>query len=81
VLYSMTDLVEQLETYIRSTKLPVSKFARTWSRLHPHQVTIPLECSPLTARFFISNVTAALAILASRQNPARSSRQSALLQP
>jgi hypothetical protein len=78
---SITELVEQLEVYVRSTRLPVSKFARSWGQLHPHQVTVPLDCGALTARFFTSNVMAALAILAARQNPAQSSPQPALPEP
>jgi hypothetical protein len=80
VLCSITELAEQLEIYVQSTKLPLTKFIRSWSHLHPHQVTVPLECSPLTALFFTSNVMAALAILVSRQTPAQSSLQSSLLQ-
>jgi hypothetical protein len=69
VLCSVGELVDQLDMYLRSARLPLSVIARTWDRLQPYRVTIPVECSPLTARFFAANVTAALAVLQVRQTP------------
>lgn len=77
VLCSLAELVVQLESYMRSTPLPLSMVVRAWSQLQPHRVTIPLDCSPLTARFFASNVIAALAVLETRQKAAGPHRQSA----
>jgi hypothetical protein len=68
VLCSVKELVNQLEIYVRSTRLPLSDIIHTWARLQPYRVTIPLECGSLTARFFASNVMAALAILQSRES-------------
>jgi hypothetical protein len=66
-LCSIPELVGHLELYVGTTHLPPLDFIRAWRSLHPYRVTIPLECSSLTARFFACNVTAALAILESRQ--------------
>jgi hypothetical protein len=66
VLCSVAELVEQLDIYIRSTRLSVSEVVLFWERLQPYRVAVPHECSSLTARFFVSNVTAALEVLASR---------------
>src|SRR5579863_4796112 len=60
---SMRELVEHLEVYARCTRLPCSDFIRTWDRLQPYRVTIPLDCSVLAAQLFASNVKTALAIL------------------
>ncbi len=60
---SVKELVEHLETYVRCTRLPCSDFVRTWDRLQPYRVTIPLDCSGLAAQLFASNVRTALAIL------------------
>jgi hypothetical protein len=70
VLCSVRQLVEQLEIYVRSTRLPLSDVIRAWERLQPYRVTIPLECSLFAGYFFCLNVRAALAILQSRQNRA-----------
>lgn len=67
-LCSVRELVEQLEVYVRSTSLSSAEVMYTWERLQPYRVTIPLECSPLIARLFVSNVRAAVAVLQSRQN-------------
>jgi hypothetical protein len=75
VLLSVRELVEELEIYVRSTQVQLADFIRAWRRLHSYQVTIPLECSSLTARFFASNVTAALVILESRQARLRQGSQ------
>lgn len=76
LLYSVKELVDEIEIYVRSTGLPLPDIIRAWRRLQPHRVTIPLECSNLTVRYFDSNVTAALAILQSRQDRVRPNPQS-----
>lgn len=70
VLCPLKELVEQLELYASSNCLGPSELVRIWERLQPYRATVPLECSPLTARFFVSNVKTALAILQSRQGRA-----------
>ena len=81
VLHSVAELVEEVEIYVRSTRLPLSTVVRAWSRLQPYQVTIPADCSSLTARLFASNVMAALAVLASREGLVRPDPQSASRRP
>lgn len=69
---SVRELVEHLEVYARYTHLPCADFIRTWDRLQPYRVTIPLDCSAFAAQFFASNVRTALAILdfgQSRRSP------------
>lgn len=77
VMCPVKELVEQLEIYVRSNGSTFSDFVRVWEKLQPYTVTIPLECSPLTARFFALNIRAALAILQCRQSRAHLDPQSA----
>lgn len=70
VLCPLNELVEQLELYASSNCLGPSALVRIWERLQPYRAAVPLECSPLTTRFFVSNVKTALAILQSRQSRA-----------
>lgn len=70
VLLSVRELAQELEAYLSWTQLPVVEFARAWSRLQPYRITIPLDCSPITARFFATSVTAALAVVQTRQSRA-----------
>ena len=67
---SVNEFAEQLDMYIRSTRLRLNDVIRAWERLQPYRVTVPLECSPLAARLFVSNVMAALGVLESRQRQA-----------
>src|SRR5215467_6407442 len=65
VLCSVQELVTELELYEGSN--PGCDLAATWKRLRPYRVVTPLECSPLTMKFFDLNVTFALEILEGRQ--------------
>ncbi len=78
VLCSVKELVEQLELYARSNCSTAAELVRIWEKLQPYRVTVPSECSPLAACFFVSNIRAALAILQSRQLRAHREAQSAL---
>lgn len=74
VLCSVNQLAEELDVYVQSTRLPLYQVVHAWKQLQPYRIAIPLECSPLTARFFATNVMAALEILETRQadpHPAR----------
>jgi hypothetical protein len=62
------DLVKQLETYVSSTHARPVEVLEAWKKLEPYRVTIPLECAPLAAEFFFSNVRIGLAILQARQD-------------
>ena len=77
VLCPLKELVEQLELYASSNCSGPSELVRIWERLQPYRATVPLECSPLAARLFVSNVMIALAILQSRHDRARPERLSA----
>jgi len=77
VLLPLKGLVEQLELYAASNCSTSLELVRTWERLQPYRVTVPLECSRLPARLFVSNITAALAVLQARQLRTRPERQSA----
>ena len=70
VLCPVEALVEQLELYVRSNASTFSEFVRVWEKLQPYTVTVPLDCSPFTARFFALNIKTALAILQCRQSRA-----------
>ena len=78
---SMNRLVEQLELYASSHCSTPCELVRIWEKLQPYRSTIPFECSPLAARFFISNVRAALAVVQSRQLRAPQEPLSALPAP
>lgn len=77
VLCPLKELVEQLELYASSNCSGPSELVRIWERLQPYRATVPLECNPLTAHLFVSNVKTALAILQSRQRRVRRERLSA----
>jgi len=81
VLCSVKELVEELELYADSNCTTASELVRVWEKLQPYRIAVPLECSPLAARFFTSNVRTALAILQSRQLRARREELSALPSP
>jgi hypothetical protein len=74
-LCSIQELVAELEIYEATN--PGCDLAKTWKRLRPYRVVIPLNCSPLTMKFFDSNVTVALEILELRQVRVGQGRQPA----
>ncbi len=76
---SVRDLVEHLEVYARCTHIARADFIRTWDRLQPYRVTIPLDCGPFAAQLFASNVRTALAILEFGQSRRPPDLQSASL--
>lgn len=70
LLCPVGDLAGQLDAYLRSTHLPLIDVVRAWAQLQPYRLAVPLECGALSARFFETNVTAALVVLQSRQKGA-----------
>jgi hypothetical protein len=62
------ELVKELEAYIAYARVSPLELVRAWDRLESYQVTIPMECGPVTARFFCSNVMAALAVVGCRHS-------------
>jgi hypothetical protein len=78
VLCPVKQLVEQLELYANSNCSTALELARVWQKLQPYSVAVPMDCSPLASRLFISNIRAALTILQSRQLRAHQEPLSAL---
>jgi hypothetical protein len=72
---SLESLAEELECYLRSSGLYPEDFLAAWSKIEPYRVAVPLDCDPLSARLFCSNVRIALAVLASRLKDGRADRQ------
>jgi hypothetical protein len=70
--YSLEELVEQLKTYFDSSHESAEEILRTWQKLEPYRIAIPVEVNPAVARLFLSNVRLALAIWRSRQDQAQS---------
>ena len=63
---SLEDMVEELEVYACANQIEMAELIRTWENLQPYRIARPLECDPVTAELFASNVTVALTILRSR---------------
>lgn len=66
--YSLEELVEQLRIYFESSHDGAGEILRTWQKLEPYRIAIPVEVNPAVARLFLSNVRLALAIWRSRQD-------------
>jgi len=71
---SLENLVRDLAIYLQSSRENPEEFLRTWQRLEPYQIAIPMEVNPTVARHFASNVRLALAVLRFRQEPNHSDR-------
>jgi hypothetical protein len=66
---SLEELVAQLQMYLDCSPENPGEVLRTWQKLEPYRVAIPLEVNPAVARLFVSNVRLALAIWRQRQEP------------
>jgi len=60
--YSLERLVEQLQTYLDCSHETPADVLRTWQKLEPYRVAIPVEVNPAVARLFLSNIRLALAV-------------------
>jgi len=60
---SLQDLVEQLRAYIESTGAEQQKVLHSWRQLEAYRVLIPVNCDPLSADYFITNLRIALEAL------------------
>jgi hypothetical protein len=69
-MYSLEELVRELEVYLHASHEPPVDVLRTWQKLEPYRIAIPLEVNPVVARLFLSNVRLALAIWRHRQEQA-----------
>lgn len=76
-LCPLEELVRQLEIYLQSTHENPDDVLRTWRTLKSYRVIVPLECDPLAAKLFVSNIKIALAVLQSRQRGGAADGQSA----
>lgn len=63
----LKDLVEQLETYMISTRTNPADFISTWKDLAPYRVAIPVGTDSLAVELLFSNLKIALAILERQQ--------------
>ncbi len=63
---SLEHLVHQLQLYVSSARVPPAELLEVWRTLEPYRVTIPLDCDPLSAELFFSNVRIALEVLQTR---------------
>src|SRR2546430_1920723 len=60
---SLQELVGELEVYVNSSGQSREEVLHVWQKLEPYRVALPVDVSPAIARFFVSNVKLALAIL------------------
>jgi hypothetical protein len=63
VYFPLAELARQLETYVSVIPEAPSNILRTWSKLEPFRVLIPMNSDQLSAELFVSNVRVALTIL------------------
>ncbi|HWG59319.1 MAG TPA: hypothetical protein VN661_09755 [Candidatus Acidoferrales bacterium] len=63
----LSELVAQLDGYIKSTFCEAGIFFSTWRKLEPYRVAIPMNADPVAAELLFSNFKVALAILEARQ--------------
>jgi hypothetical protein len=61
-LTSLEGLFAELERYIRFECARPQELLATWEDLEAYRILVPTHVDPLTARIFVSNVRAALAI-------------------
>jgi len=60
---SVKELVLQLEGYMRAAGIDAAEFFKSWNRLEPYRVAVPVDTEPLAADFLCCNLKTALAIL------------------
>ncbi len=66
--YSLEALVAEIEIYARASREGTATIVRTWQKLEPYRVAVPLHLNPTIVHVFVSNIRIALAILRHRQN-------------
>jgi hypothetical protein len=65
--YSLEELVAELGNYLNAPGQNRAEVLRMWQKLEPYRVAIPMGANTVVARFFLSNLRLALAILRQRQ--------------
>jgi hypothetical protein len=71
---SLEELVRELEMYLNSSQESSTDVLRTWQRLEPYRVAIPVEVNRAVERLFLSNLKLALAVWRLRQKQAQERR-------
>ena len=66
-LYSLEELVGQLELYVESSRETPDELLKAWRTLQPYRVAIPLDVEPVAVQLFLSNLKLALEVLQQRQ--------------
>jgi hypothetical protein len=64
---SIENLVQQLDSYVQSTRSAPLDLIAAWKNLQPYRVAVPAGTDTLAADFLCSNVKVALAIWEARQ--------------
>lgn len=67
VFDSLEELIGGLSNYIFSTGELPEEFLKSWRHLESYRMLIPSQCDQLAAKFLLSSVQVALAILEARQ--------------
>jgi len=67
--YSLQELVRELELYVNSSRQTRGEVLHIWQKLEPYRLALPSNVNVAVARFFISNVRLALAILQLQAQP------------
>ena len=67
--YSLEELSEQVEIYLKSSRESPLEVLRAWQNLEPYRIAVPMEVNPAVARLFLSNIRLSLAIFRHRQQP------------
>ena len=63
---SLSELCDQLEQYIASSREDSAAFLNAWQKLEPYRVAIPMHADPIITELFVSNITLALAVVRHR---------------
>ena len=67
VTASLQELIQEIDTFLQSTRADPFEILDTWKKLQPYRLLIPEECDRVAREFFFSNFRLALAVLESRQ--------------
>jgi hypothetical protein len=66
VAASLEELVYELESYLKSTRVAAGDFIVAWKGLEPYRVAVPVGIDSLSSELVFSNLKVALAILEER---------------
>jgi hypothetical protein len=61
-LQSLAEVVQDLQTYLRSTQEDQGKILEAWDRLEAYRVLVPATCGAMERELFVSNVKIALEV-------------------